>query len=127
MYQPYADQTYYSNVFKGTKIKIDDIEKYLKQASRHIDTLTFNRVVGSFDELTNFQQEIIQEVVCQQAEFEYENESILTSVLSSYSINGVSMNIGNSWNVKIIKGVAIMQDLYDLLSQTGLCCRSFSI
>lgn len=127
MYQPYADQEYYSNVYEGTVLKEEDIKKYLKQASRHIDTLTFNRVVGCFEQLTQFQREIIQEVVCQQAEFEYENASVLTSVLSSYSINGVSMNLGNSWNVKIINGVAIMCDLYNQLAQTGLCCRSFGV
>lgn len=127
MYQPYADQDYYLKVYKGTVLKNESIDKYLKQASRHIDTLTFNRVVGCYEQLTPFQQEIIQEVVCQQADFEYENESLLSSVISSYSLNGVSMSIGDSWNIKIINGVAMMQDLFDTLSQTGLCCRSFGI
>lgn len=127
MYQPYADQEYYSKVYKGTVLKDENADKYLKQASRHIDILTFNRVVGCFEQLTQFQQEIIQDVVCQQADFEYENESILSSVISSYSLSGVSVSIGNSWNVKIINGVAIMQDLFDTLSQTGLCCRSFGV
>lgn len=127
MYQPYADYDYYSEVYKGKVLTVENADNYLKQASRHIDTLTFNRVVGAYDTLTQFQQEIILEVLCQLAEFEFENESVLKSILSSYSINGVSMNIGNSWNVQIINGVAIMQDLYDQLSQTGLCCRSFNI
>ncbi len=125
MYQSYADKEYYSNVYNGTIIKDEVLNKYLKQASRHIDALTFNRIVGRFEYLTTFQKDIIQDVVCQLAEFEYENETLLKSILSSYSINGVSVNIANSLNAQIINGVTIMDDLYNLLSQTGLCCRSF--
>lgn len=38
----------------------EQIEKRLKQASRHIDSLTFNRITSrGFDNLTEFQQAII--------------------------------------------------------------------
>lgn len=127
MYQPYVDELYYIEVYKGTALSNEMIKKYLNQASRHIDTLTFNRIVGCFNKLTIFQQEIIQEVICKQAEFEYENEPMLQTVLSSYSINGVNVSIGNSWNIKIINGVAMVSDMYNLLAQTGLCCRSFRV
>lgn len=104
----------------------DSIEKSLKKASRHIDTLTFNRIQGiRFDNLTEFQKEIIKEVTCELANFEYENEDVITSVLSSYSINGVSMAFGDSWNIKVLKGVAIPTELYETLSQTGLCTLTF--
>ena len=104
----------------------DSIEKSLKKASRHIDTLTFNRIQGiGFDNLTEFQKEIIKEVTCELANFEYENEDVITSVLNSYSINGVSMSFGDSWNIKVLKGVAIPTELYETLSQTGLCTLSF--
>lgn len=124
MYQPYVDRKYYVDIYKGTVLKDENIDKYLKQASRHIDTLTFNRVVGSFNELTQFQTEIVQEVLCELADFEYENRSILSSVLSYYGINGVNMSFGDSWNIKIVNGVAIRQDLYDQLSQTSLTSRN---
>lgn len=102
----------------------DDADKMLRQASRHVDALTFNRIVGrGFDNLTEFQKDVIKEVVCRQAEFEYENEDMINTVLSSYSLNGVSMNFGSSWNLYIENGVAIRKDLYSLLKQTGLCCR----
>lgn len=102
----------------------DDADKMLRQASRHVDALTFNRIVGrGFDNLTEFQKDVIKEVVCRQAEFEYENEDMINTVLSSYSLNGVSMNFGSSWNLYIEDGVAIRKDLYALLEQTGLCCR----
>lgn len=62
-------------------------------------------------------------IVCQQAEFETENADMIASVLSSYSINGVSMQFGSAWNVFTDKGVAMRRDTYALLCQTGLCCR----
>lgn len=123
-YKPYADENYYTNDFKGSILGNDNAEKYLKQASRHIDSMTYNRIVGrGFSNLTPFQQEIIKEVCCLQAEFEFENEDEINMVLSSYSINGVSAQFGSSWNVYTDKGVAMKRDVYALLSQTGLCCR----
>lgn len=108
----------------GTLILENDIERALQIASRHIDSLTYNRIVGrGFSSLTQFQRDIIQDVVCQQADFETENADEINSILSSYSINGVSAQFGSSWNVFTDKGVAMKRDLYALLCQTGLCCR----
>ena len=121
----YADITYYQNTYKGTKIPEKQIEEKLKEASQHIDTLTYNRIVGrKFENLTKFQQEIIKKVVCRLADFEYENEDILQTTLSSYSINGESMGFDKSWNVEIQNGIAIPKKDYSLLSQTGLTCRN---
>lgn len=124
----YADTEYYLNDYKGSVISADNMEKALKTASRHIDTLTYNRIVGKgFDNLTSFQQNVIKEVCCQMADFETENEEVLNSILQSYSVNGVSMSFGNSWNIKIQNGIAIKEDLYEMLQQTGLCCRSLGV
>lgn len=121
----YVDKNYYLNTYKGTAVPEDEIEKSLKTASMHIDSLTYNRIVGrGFENLTEFQQNIIKEVVCKLADFEYENADLIKSVLSSYSINGVSMSFGTGWNVKIQNGVAIPTDYYCLLGQTGLTCRN---
>lgn len=121
----YADITYYESTYEGTIIPDDEIEKKITEASMHIDTLTYNRIVGrGFENLTKFQQSIIQEVVCKLADFEYENEDLLKSMLSSYAINGVSMSFGENWNVQIQNGVAIPKDYYCLLGQTGLTCRN---
>ena len=117
----------YATVEEYTELLPDAVEVTdtdLRQASRHIDTLTYNRIVAAgFDNLTQFQQEIIKEVCCRQAQFEVENEDAISSVLSSYSINGVSMAFGSSWNVFTEHGVAMRRDVYSLLQQTGLCCR----
>lgn len=125
-YEPYATAEYYRKTYEGAVFKDATDEKlsaHLRKASRHIDTLTYNRIVGrGISSLTEFQQEVIREVVCLQAEFEYENEDEINTILSSYSINGVSAQFGRSWNVFVDKGVAMKRDVYALLCQTGLCC-----
>lgn len=123
-YEPYASQEYYQTVYRGGSVPEEVLMQMLRQASRHIDSLTYNRIVGrGFSSLTQFQRDIIQDVVCQQADFETENADEINSILSSYSINGVSAQFGSSWNVFTDKGVAMKRDLYALLCQTGLCCR----
>lgn len=123
-YEPYATPDYYRNAYLGSIIPESEQAASLQRASRHIDSLTYNRIVGwGFSNLTAFQQDIIQEVVCQQADFEYENADEINTILSSYSLNGASVQFGSSWNVYMDKGVAMKRDVYALLSQTGLCCR----
>lgn len=123
MYTPYADKTVYE-ALGGAVIPESEIDRSLRQASRHIDTLTFGRIVKrGFDSLTPFQQSLIQEVTCLQADFEYENQDELDNILSAYSINGVSATFGDSWNVKIENGIAMKRDVYAMLMQTGLTCR----
>lgn len=126
MYQPYADYEVYSQMNTGITVSEDDIYKYLKEASRDIDALTYHRILKKgFDNLTEFQKEIIQEVCCDHASFLLENEQMLKTFLNSYSINGVSMTFDGSWNIYIEDGVAMEKRLYEKLCATGLCCRSF--
>lgn len=123
-YRPYAIATEYKDAGYNA-IPDEELEQRLRQASRHIDSLTFNRIIGrGFDNLTSFQQEIIKECTCELANFEYENEDAIQSVLQNYSINGVSMSFGSSWNVMVQNGVAIRRDTYTSLMQTGLCSTS---
>ena len=123
-YIPYVTPEYYKEIYKGNTVPEVELERVLRQASRHIDSLTYNRIVGrGFSNLTEFQQEVIQEVICLQADFEHDNADEISTILSSYSINGVSAQFGSSWNVFMDKGVAMKRDVYAQLSQTGLCCR----
>lgn len=123
-YEPYADAEYYIKAYEGDSIPEDKLSKKLKEASRHIDTLTYNRIVGrGISNLSQWQQDIIKEVCCEMADFEYENADMIQNVLQSYSINGVSMNFGASWNIAVQDGVAIRRDVYMKLQQTGLCGR----
>lgn len=121
MYVPYIDEIYYHNKM-GEDIK----NKYLIKASRDIDVLTFNRILKKgYANLTEFQKDIIQEVCCEHASFLFENESMLKTYISNYSINGVSMSFNESWNLYLESGVAISKSLYERLCSTGLCSRSF--
>lgn len=122
-YEPYVTTEYYRNTYGGD-IPTGSLRKALKQASRHIDSLTYNRIVGrGISNLTEFQQDIIREVVCQQADFEHENADEIETILQTYSINGVSAQFGSSWNVFMDKGVAMRRDTYTMLCQSGLCCK----
>lgn len=124
MYKPYATMNDFYNLYEDYEIEDGELEQALRIASRHIDSLTYNRIVGrGFSNLTSFQQEVIKEVVCEQAKFEYENKDELESILSGYSINGVSMTIQAGWNICTDKGIAMKRETYSLLEQTGLCCR----
>lgn len=123
-YKAYADAEHYWYVYNGTTVPEDQLERQLKTASRHIDSLTYNRIVGKgLSALTEFQQDTIKEVCCLQADFEYENADMIETVISAYSLNGASVQFGNSWNVIVSNGVAMKKDTYQLLQQTGLCCR----
>ena len=83
-YEPYATPEYYTDTYGGTLILENDIERALQIASRHIDSLTYNRIVGrGFSSLTQFQRDIIQDVVCQQADFETENADEINSILQA--------------------------------------------
>lgn len=116
----YADSSFYYNVYGGTVLECSTAEYYLKRSCRHIDSMTFNRI--KFENLTEFQQEIIREAVCIQADFEYENRDILNMYLKSYSINGVSLSADTEKIIKV-NGVCTSDEVYSLLMQTGLMCR----
>ena len=103
-------------------IPSEQLEHYLHEASRNVDTLTFNRIVD-FDILTEFQQEVVKEVVCKQADFLFANADAIASILDSYSINSVSMKFGSGFNVDVAEGVPMQKTVYSILKQTGLCWR----
>lgn len=119
----YADETFYKNEYLGTH-NSENLNRILKTASQHIDTLTFNRIVGmGFDNLTPFQQSVVREVCCQMADFMIENKDLIETTLSSYSINGVSMAFGDNWNVVTSQGIALSRSTFELLKQSGLTRR----
>jgi len=115
---------YFQGEYNGA-IPKEKLQSALYDASRHIDSLTFSRIIGEgYDNLTEFQKEILSQVCAKQADFEYENEDILQSIMSSYSINGVSMGLDTGgWNVFVQNGIVMQRNVYDMLKQTGLCCR----
>ena len=122
-YIPYATSADYAQYGSGN-IQPEELDKILHNASRQIDSLTFNRIVGKgFDNLTDFQQEIITESCCKLADFLNDNADLLGSAFSSYSVNGVSMSFGGM-AVTVINGVPVSREIYSLLCQSGLCSLS---
>lgn len=124
----YADYEYYSIEYYG-QMPQEEAMSALKQACRHIDALTFNRIKGrGFENLTAFQQGIIQEVACMMADFEHNNADMINSLVNSYSLNGASISFsGEGANYKLVNGVVVQRDVYAYLSQTGLCCASMGV
>ena len=122
--EPYVTKEYYLS-HRDRDIQEEELEDLLLEASANIDTLTFNRIrqAGGLDALTEFQQDVIRDVCCRQAEFLHDNRDMIDMVLSGYSINGVSMSFGSNWNVLTENGVAISRSVHEHLQQTGLCCR----
>lgn len=122
----YADFNYYMAEYGGSTLTAENAKTYLEAASVKIDILTFGRV-GSigFNNLTEFQKNIVKRVCCKMADFTFDNEDIINSYVSSYSINGVSVDLRNSINLEMVDGVLIPSELYRELSMTGLCCRRF--
>lgn len=122
----YADFNYYMGEYGGSTLTAENAKGYLSDASTKIDILTFCRV-GSigFENLTKFQQDKIKAVCCKLADFLCENEDVINSYISSYSINGVSVDLRSSVNLVMHEGVLIPSALYSELSMTGLCRRGF--
>ena len=108
----------------GNLIPQDEFNRIARVISRKVDGLTFNRIVGcGFENLTKFQQETIQEAMIELCDFEYDNEDMLNSAISNYSINGVSVGFGNNQAGMSIGGMTVSRNGYQMLSQTGLTCR----
>lgn len=124
----YADFEYYTNEYKGTMPE-EEAVKALKQAERHIDTLTYNRIKKcKYEGLTEFQQGIVKECACMMADFEHNNASMINSLVNSYSINGASITFsGECANCQLVDGVIVQKDTYAYLAQTGLTCRSLGV
>jgi len=116
----YADITYYIEDYKGTLTDPSEIEKLLKKANRKIDEVTFNRIVElGVENLSEFQQNLVKEAVCYQADYINENGSEGFTV-ASYSVLGISINYNQQTESEKLD---ISADAYNNLKQTGLMCR----
>lgn len=122
MYSPYITYEEYLEL-GGNTLTAENANKYLITASRNTDVLTFNRIrqLGGLDNLTQYQQDVIKDFIVNVADFIFENEDVLDNILSSYSINGVSMSFTGNWNLTIQEGVAVRTEDFKMLETTGLC------
>ena len=90
----------------------------LELASSKVDELTYNRIVAiGLDNLTPFQQSMIEKATLAQAKY-YEDYGTEAEGLQSISVGSFSMSMGNSSGA--YKGVSTAAITY--LKQTGLMC-----
>lgn len=114
----YADYEYYMDKYNGTLIGSDE-ENLLQEASDDIDDMVFGRIRGKgFDNLTEYQQELIRKAVCTHADFNKRYGAFINSPVSSYSIGKTSM----SFNGEKMNGIDTSSSVIKLLNRTGLTC-----
>ena len=117
----YANLEYYAGVFNG-KLDQENIEKLLEEASDQVDRLTYGRIRRKgFDNLTEYQQEMIKKAVCHQAEFINNYGDYLSSPLNGFSIGDVSLSF--SKENQGAGGIIADKKTLDYLAQTGLTTR----
>ena len=114
----YADYEYYMDKYNGTLIGSDE-ENLLQEASDDIDDMVFGRIRGrGFENLTEYQQELIKKAVCFHADFNKQYGAFISAPINSYSIGKTSM----SFNIQKLNGIDTSQSVIKLLNRTGLTC-----
>ena len=117
----YADAVYYFDIFRGSVISIDDLPRALEDASDQVDFMTFNRIRAiGFDNLTPFQQEMVQKAVCQHAEYVFQYGDFLNMPLTGYSAGSISMSFKSE---ALIEGIQTSGSVQNNLAATGLTNR----
>lgn len=117
----YADYEYYKNEYKGNLDK-DTATKLLEESSDQADRLTYGRIrKRGFDNLTEYQQEMIKKAVCYQVDFLDNYGEHLSSPLGGFSIGDVSLSFDKS--NQGAGGIIADKKTLDYLAQTGLTVR----
>lgn len=97
-------------------------EYIISKTDSAIDVLTYSRINAiGFENLTEFQQRIVNECAVEIAKFILENKEIFDTPLSAYSINGVSMQFNFNKTVHCSNGVIVPETAYRKLMSTNLC------
>ena len=97
-------------------------EYIVSRTNSAIDILTYSRINAiGFENLTEFQQRIINECAFEIAQFFLDNKDVLDMPLSAYSINGVSMQFNFNKTVHCSNGVIVPETAYRKLMSTNLC------
>ena len=89
----YATVAYYKNLYHGNSIPDESLQCFLDLASMDVDTLTRMKIklLGGFDQLSEFEKTRVQLAVCAQANYLYSKAQV--EGVSSYSIGDVSVSL----------------------------------
>lgn len=117
----YVDYDYYKDTYRGSLDK-ETVLKLLEEASDEVDKLTYGRIrKKGFNNLTEYQRELIKKAVCYQADFINTYGSYLSSPLGGFSIGDVSLSFGK--DNQGAGGVVADKKTLNYLRQTGLTSR----
>lgn len=79
----------------GSEIPEDQIERYLRRASREIDKYLI-RKPSDMEDLSDFEKEIFNSCCCELAIFLQKNGKYIDSIVNSLSIAGTSYSFDNT-------------------------------
>lgn len=103
-----------------TIIPHDKLEKALAKAERDVDHLCFGRIKGKgFENLSPYQQNLIKEAICLQADYTEQYGPYLNSPLKSYTAGSTKVDMADV----TCGGISTTQEIINLLEDTGLRCR----
>jgi len=118
----YADYKDYVNMFGINEDINEQIMRLLEEASDQVDRLTYGRIRRKgFENLTEYQQEMIKKAVCYQAKFLADYGEYISSPLSGFSIGDVSLSFSDE--NQGAGGIIADKKALDYLTQTGLTVR----
>lgn len=117
----YVDYEYYRDTFGGD-LEETKAKRLLEEASDQVDRLTYGRIrARGFNNLTEYQQEMVKKAVCYQVDFINSYGDYLSTPLSGYSIGDVSLSF--SQENQGAGGIMADKKTLNYLSQTGLTVR----
>ena len=116
----YVDMSYYFSNYRGNTIDAANLDRQLRKASMEVNSLCFNRIGSNLDNLSDYEKEIIKEVVCEVADFNYTNKETLESVNGSYSIGDVSVQNLDSKTITQENGYFVPFSVISMLDSTRL-------
>ncbi len=120
-YLAYVDYEYYKDTFKGS-LDENAATKLLEEASDQVDRLTYGRIrKRGFENLTEYQQNLIKKAICHQVDFLANYGEYLSSPLGGFSIGDVSLSFDK--NNQGAGGIIADKKTLDYLAQTGLTIR----
>ena len=116
----YVDVSYYYGTYRGNTIDATLLDKELKKASVQVNALCFGRIGNNLDYCSDYEKNIIKEVVCELADFNYTNKEDLEAVNGSYSIGDVSVSNLDSKTIVNEQGIFIPTSILSILETTRL-------
>lgn len=122
----YADFKFYIEEYLNNtdieELSQKDIEKGLREAAYDIDNICYGRIRAiGFDNLSEYQQELIKMANCYQKDFKKQYGNYLDTPLAGYSAGDISLSFKNE--NKSPNGIYGDKKVFDLLDRTGLTTR----